>query len=117
MLEQNMHVCTVCAAEQSAGRHYMLKHNGKMNLPMSTGCINYMDKSWTLNTGSEDIATTQVQEPNPLKRQARTIPWTSMDQSRTLGEHCEKEENQYGLYHTKLIPDGTEWTISNQLHK
>ena len=27
----------------------------------------------------------------------------SMDQSRTLGSHCEKEENQYELYHTELI--------------
>ena len=78
MLEQHMHICTVCAAERSASRHHMLKHNGKMNLPMSTG-----------------------REPNLLKRQARTIPRTSMDQSRTLGEHCEKEENQYELYHTK----------------
>ena len=51
MLKQNMHVCTVCATERSASRHHMLKHNGRMILPMSTGCINYMNKSWTLNTG------------------------------------------------------------------
>ena len=35
----------------------------------------------------------------------------NMDQSRTLGAHCEKEENQYELYPTELIPNGSEWTI------
>ena len=71
MLEQNMHVCTVCATERSRSRHHMMKHNGRMNLPMSTGCIT-IDR--TLNLGSEEISTTQIQEPKLLKRQAGTLP-------------------------------------------
>ena len=36
---KNMHVCKVCATERSRSQHRMMKHNGRMNLPMSTGCI------------------------------------------------------------------------------
>ena len=57
ILEQNMHVCKVCVAERSRSRHHMMKHNGRMNLPMSTGCIT-IDR--TLNIGSEEISTTQI---------------------------------------------------------
>ena len=66
-----MHVCTICAAERSRSQHHMMKHNGRMNLPMSTGCIT-IDR--TLNLGSEETSTTQIREPKLLEQQARTIP-------------------------------------------
>ena len=50
-----MHVCKVCATERSRSQHHMMKHNGRMNLPMSTGCIT-IDR--TLNLGSEVTSTT-----------------------------------------------------------
>ena len=89
-----MHVCTVCAAERSASRHHMLKHNEKMNLPMFTG-----------------------REPNLLKRQARPYHeqawtnqghWVNIVKRKKINMNCTTQ---------KLIPNGTEWTISNQLQK
>ena len=44
-------VCTVCATEQSRSQHHVLKHNGRKNLPMSTGCITTTlinHEHWTL---------------------------------------------------------------------
>ena len=67
-----MHVCTVCVAERSRSRHRMMKHNGRMNLPMSTGCIT-IDR--TLNLGSEVTSTTQYErsswnsKPEPYHEQ------------------------------------------------
>ena len=63
MLEQSMQVsicvCKVCATGQSASGHHIMEHNGRQNLPMSTGCIT-TDKTWTLNLGSEETCTTQL---------------------------------------------------------
>ena len=46
MLEQNMYVsiCVfkslpVCATGRSRSQHHIMEHNGRLNLPMSTGCI------------------------------------------------------------------------------
>ena len=33
------YACIVCAAGRSGSRHHIMKHNGRQNLPMSTGCI------------------------------------------------------------------------------
>ena len=55
-----------------------MEHNGRQNLPMSTGCITtaitmqYNDK--TLNIGSEETSASQLQEPTLLEQQAGTIP-------------------------------------------
>ena len=50
-----------------------------------------------MDVSSEETSTTGQQEPTLLEQQAETIPWTFMDQSWTLGAHCDKKENQYEL--------------------
>ena len=74
---------------------------GKRIYPCPQGASHLHDNTWTMNLGSVETSTTPTREQKLQEQQAGTILWTSIDQLRTLGEHCEKEENQYELYHTK----------------
>ena len=38
-MQVSIYACKVCAAGQSASRHCIMDHNGRENLPTSTGCI------------------------------------------------------------------------------